>query len=200
MATTSKTGGTSWIELVFKYVEEHKYYTDMTTEGFENFDDGARIKEGPVTPEDVLETNLSLYNSGYAYRIGRNVEPETPGDLVLKNVYTPDDVRNISAEIIENFPKEEPLTVQSALWVRAFAGLHFFYDANHRTGIATLRAMMDESGVVECFEPFKNFEPRTIAALDASKEDRRWITRDKIYERDALYEVWRSYFEDVLVQ
>jgi hypothetical protein len=84
--------------------------------------------------------------------------------------------------------------------VRAFAGLHFFYDANHRTGIATLRAMMEERGVVENFKPFGDFEPRTVAALDASKEERRRITRDEIYEKDSLYEVWRSYFEDVLVQ
>lgn len=170
----------------------------MTTDNSK--DRGARIEEVPVTPEDVLETNFSLYNSGYAYRIGRNVEPETPDDLVLKNVYTPEEVRDISADIIEKFPEEEPLTVQSALWVRAFAGLHFFYDANHRTGIATLRAMMEENEIVECFEPFGDFKPRTVAALDASKEERRWITRDEIYEKDALYEVWKEYFEDVLFQ
>jgi len=172
----------------------------MTTDESENADNDARIKEVPLSPDDILETNFAIYNSGYAYRIGRNIEPETPEDLILKNAYTPDDVRDISADIIEKFPEEEPVAVQSALWVRAFAGLHFFYDGNHRTGIATLRAMMEESGVLETFKPFEDFKPRTIAALDASKEERRWITRKEVYEKDSLYEVWRKYFEYVLVQ
>lgn len=59
---------------------------------------------------------------------------------------------------------------------------------------------MEENGIMEVFKPFEGFELRTIAALDASKEERRWITRNEIYEKDALYDVWKKYFEDVLAQ
>lgn len=162
--------------------------------------DEPRITVVPLTAEDVLRTNFVLYNSGFSYRLGSNVEPEKPEDLVLKNVYTPDEVRETSRDLIEEFPYEESLVEQSALWVRAFAGFHFFYDANHRTGISTLRAMMEESEGVEPFEPFVDFKNRTVAALDASKEERRWITRDEMYKKDALYGVWRKYFEEVLGQ
>ncbi|MFB6125858.1 MAG: hypothetical protein ABEJ79_00960 [Halolamina sp.] len=49
--------------------------------------------------------------------------------------------------IIRGFPRSEPLPQQCAHWMRAFAGLHLFPDANHRTGMNTLQILVGEADV-----------------------------------------------------
>lgn len=99
--------------------------------------------------------------------------------------------------VLDDFPTDEPLVDQCALWMHAVVGKHFFPDANHRTAVALLRRLLRENGI----EPGDWSIERTEQARDESHAVRRELppTRlDTLYERDALFEVWRQYFEDVL--
>lgn len=100
-------------------------------------------------------------------------------------------------DVLREFPTDESLVDQCALWMHAVVGKHFFPDANHRTAIALLRRLLQENGI----EPGNWPVERTRKARDESHEVRAElpsIEMDSLYERDPLFEVWRCYFEDVL--
>ncbi|XGI82929.1 hypothetical protein ACEU6E_06490 [Halorutilales archaeon Cl-col2-1] len=160
-----------------------------------------RITEVTVDVDGVVVANMDEFKM--------STEPDSDVDYEDPHSYTHlgtrrkiklgrGDREDLS-RIIDDFPTDEPLVVQSALWMHAIAGVHFFPDANHRTAMKTLRAMMDDNGT-EPFKPFGDFERRTYTALDASKKVRRNLNIDmgNYYEKDDLYEVWRRYFDDVL--
>lgn len=48
--------------------------------------------------------------------------------------------------VLDDFPTNEPLVEQCALWMHAVVGKHFFPDANHRTAIALLRRHYAKTG------------------------------------------------------
>ena len=99
--------------------------------------------------------------------------------------------------VLREFPTDEPLVDQCALWMHAVVGKHFFPDANHRTAMALLRRLLRDNGI----EPGKWPVERTKQARDKSHDVRAEIPRvrmDTLYERDELFELWRQYFEDVL--
>lgn len=99
--------------------------------------------------------------------------------------------------VIDEFPTDEDVVNQCALWMRAIVGKHFFPDANHRTAVAVLRRLLHENGI----EPGDWPIDRTERALRESHRARREspsVRLDTLYERDELFRVWRRYFEDVL--
>ncbi|MCH7660526.1 MAG: hypothetical protein IH933_08030 [Euryarchaeota archaeon] len=99
--------------------------------------------------------------------------------------------------VLDEFPADEPLVDQCALWMHAVVGRHFFPDANHRTAIALLRRLLRENGI----DPGDWSTERTKAARDESHEVRGKLPQirfDTMFERDALYDLWERYFEDVL--
>ena len=99
---------------------------------------------------------------------------------------------------LDEFPTDEPLIDQCALWMHAVAGKHFFPDANHRTAIALLRRLLRSNGI----DPGEWSIERTERAREESsrvRHDVPPIGLERVYERDDLYRVWRRYFEDVLV-
>jgi hypothetical protein len=49
--------------------------------------------------------------------------------------------------VIDEFPICEPLVQQCGHWVRAICGKHFFPDANHRTAMASLNALIRLNGI-----------------------------------------------------
>jgi hypothetical protein len=98
--------------------------------------------------------------------------------------------------VLEDFPRDEPLLDQCADWMHAVVGKHFFPDANHRTALALLRSLLVENGI----KPGRWSPERTREARDESHDVRKRLEPvriDTLYERDELWEVWRSYFEDV---
>lgn len=104
------------------------------------------------------------------------------------------DLRRITRE----FPTDEPLREQCALWMHALVGKHFFPDANHRTAMALLRRLLAENGVVYSAWAID----RIREARDDSHRVRREIDSvrlDSLYRRDELYDVWLSFFEDELM-
>ena len=97
--------------------------------------------------------------------------------------------------LLRQFPHEEPLVDQCALWMQAFVGV--FPDANHRTAVVLLREMLGENGI-----PPGSWPPaRTRLARKQSHDVRARlppITLATIYERDALYDVWYNFFDEIL--
>lgn len=99
--------------------------------------------------------------------------------------------------VLDDFPTDEPLVDQCALWMHAVVGRHFFPDANHRTAMALLRRLLRENGI----DPGKWPVERTERARAESHRVRGEVPPvrfDTLYERDALFDVWRRYFDDVL--
>jgi len=99
--------------------------------------------------------------------------------------------------VLREFPTDEPLVDQCALWMHAVVGKHFFPDANHRTAMALLRRLLYENGIEPGDWPIE----RTEKARDDSHEVRAEIPpirMDMLYERDELFDLWRRYFDDVL--
>lgn len=159
-------------------------------------DAGGRITEVNLNVDDVIRTNMEFfrdddaeYEDAHAY-----THLDTRRRIKLGR-----GKRKDLSRVIEEFPTEGALASQSALWMRAMVGLHFFPDANHRTAMATLRGMMKDNGI-EPFRPFREVEEATVEVLGASKELRREVEVDmsNYYEKDRLYEVWLEYFEKVV--
>lgn len=99
--------------------------------------------------------------------------------------------------VLDDFPTEEPLVEQCALWMHAVVGKHFFRDANHRTAVALLRKLLRDNGI----EPGTWSIERLEEVRDESHQVRGEIEEirlDTLYQRDELYEVWLSFFEEEL--
>lgn len=100
--------------------------------------------------------------------------------------------------VMEEFPRTDPLPQQCAHWMRAIVGLHFFPDANHRTGMATLYGLLDTNNVAKLAEDWPG--SRIDRAVLYSKLIRSLITSvtfDKLWLRDELYCHWERYFRDL---
>ena len=99
--------------------------------------------------------------------------------------------------VIEEFPRDEPIREQCALWMHAVVGKHFFPDANHRTAVALLRTLLRQNEIAY-----------NLWSIDRLKEARKEshtvrgeiepVYLDTLWRRDRLYEVWLSFFEDQL--
>jgi len=154
-----------------------------------------------LTPDDFFGANYAVYSDEGQDYLSPGIEEATEDDLINRHRYTVSEGRGILDKLVDEFPTGKSLSLveQSALWLRAVAGLHLSYDANHRTGMATLRRTMGENGI-EPFEPFEEYEKKTRSALQRSGQVRKQttVTAESMYEKDGMYSVWRDYFEDVL--
>jgi len=99
--------------------------------------------------------------------------------------------------VIQDFPYDEPLPKQCALWMQGFVGRHFFPDANHRTAVALLREILTKNYI-----EIGNWPGERIRDARDRSHDKRWemdrITLDDIYTKDELYEIWFEFFDAVL--
>ncbi|QSW98203.1 hypothetical protein [Haloterrigena alkaliphila] len=99
--------------------------------------------------------------------------------------------------LIREFPTHDPLPAQCAHWVRAFTGLHFFPDANHRTATNTLEYIVEQNGgpATDLIRP----EIRRVVLLSkytrTLKTDNRFNT---LWERDEHFYLWYRYFTRAL--
>ena len=170
------------------------------TEEFSTDGGEPRITEVTIDVDDVIQTNMRFFkDDAYEYEDAHAfTHLETRRSIKLD-----ESKRHDLERIIENFPADEPLVSQSALWMHAIVGVHFFPDANHRTAMATIRKMMEDNDIGMPGEGLlTDLNERTEAARNASKEERRKLDIDmgNYYEKDSLYKVWMWYFEDVLDQ
>jgi len=161
-------------------------------------DDEPRIERVTVSVGDVIQTNMRFFRD-------ENFEYEDPMSYTSletrRKVKLDKGERHDLDSVIDSFPLDEPLVSQSALWMHALVGIHFFPDANHRTAMATPKKILEDNGI-EFNKSVAQFDERTEAARNASKEERKKLDVDmgNYYEKDSLYEVWRKYFEDVFGQ
>lgn len=100
--------------------------------------------------------------------------------------------------VLRDFPTDEPLREQCALWMHAVVGKHFFPDANHRTATALLRRLLDENGIT--YHPWDiDRLRRARAASHTVRRETEFVELDTLYRRDRLYDCWLSFFTDELV-
>jgi len=167
------------------------------TDEFETDGGDRSISEITVGVDDVIQTNMRFFKEeGFEYE-----DPHAYTHLETRRKIKLDQGdRHDLSEILTSLLLDEPVAEQSALLMHALVGVHFFPDANHRTSMATVRKLLDDNGISGFDVSLHDFDERTEAARNASKEERKKndVDMDNYYEKDSLYEVWRKYFEDVL--
>lgn len=152
-----------------------------------------------LTPENIKWRNTEFLNdSDQEYDMGFQ---ESQKELRRKIWNT----RNHNLRrVVREFPREEPLRQQCALWVHAIVGKHFFPDANHRTAVATLRNLLRQNGIdyadwsIERLREAREKSHQVRLEL-GRRDDIRDVRMDTLYRRDELYEIWLGFFEDELI-
>lgn len=120
-----------------------------------------------------------------------------------------EEAREITTTLIEDFPMDESVVVQAALWQRALVMLHLFNDANHRTGLSSLRDLLEHNDVETFGDPLREgLREKNEKTIETSKEKRNWEKftngksiediKENPYEKDSVFGVWVYYFSQVL--
>lgn len=103
--------------------------------------------------------------------------------------------------IIRELPRTEPVVSQCAHWMTSIAGLHLFPDANHRTGMVTLYALVLDNEIIDEDHHWPGEQKEIGKAVLLSKYHRYLSPRhtfDRLWRRDTLYWHWYQYFEYLL--
>lgn len=98
--------------------------------------------------------------------------------------------------LIREFPTSEPLCVQCAHWARAISGKHFFPDANHRTAMASLSALLNLNGIDVQDWPGEDID-RTVLKAKFARIFLVDVRFDTLWKRDELFQVWHRHFRNV---
>lgn len=145
-----------------------------------------------LDPEDIVYQNIRFLEDGGNY-----------GKIRGDTQVTRDRINNVSESdiqrVIDEFPRNEPIAAQCAHWVRAFSGLHFFPDANHRTAMASLSALLDLHGIDY---PEWSGEGMRRACVK-SKLIRILLVNvrfDNLWEKDEHYQHWHRFFRNCLYE
>lgn len=155
-------------------------------------DDGPRITDlSSIEPENFKLRNTQFLVGEAHY----DQQPHETQAELREEIWR---VRNGDLQrVLDEFPTDECLIDQCALWVHAVAGKHFFPDANHRTAIALLRRLLRQNGIETGSWPsdltrhVRDESHRVRAAIEP-------VHLDTLYRKDALFALWRAYFETVL--
>lgn len=142
--------------------------------------------------ETIKEINLGLFEEaeedGYGWVDG---DPE----LTRRRIQNVKDFR--IDRLMSEFPTTEPLPQQCAHWMRAYAGLHFFPDANHRTGMNTLQILFEENIDSDSL-PISDDIERFVLQSKLTRHLNSRIEFDTLWKRDAHYTLWHQYFRNLL--
>jgi len=142
-----------------------------------------------IVPENFKYRNTEfLIDSDAVYETGMGLQRQE----LRRHIWN---VRNGDLRrVLDDFPADEPVREQCALWMHAIVGKHFFPDANHRTAVALLRKLLKDNNLA-----YNGFGD-TAAVEKVREESHRVrgeiepVRLDTLYRRDALYEVWREFF------
>jgi|GEM_PF-4216478 len=149
-----------------------------------------RIQEIPLDADDISERNWRLYlNPDEKYE---TVDSHHLVKWRIKGSETTADLE----QILEEFPYKIPVENQCGYWVRAISGVHPFPNANHRTATQTLMYVLNENGY-SIDEVTGGLIGRCVNWSKRMKKgsDSITVTTDNLHERDALFRLWRDYFE-----
>lgn len=147
-----------------------------------------------LDPETIKEINRGEFKSGAQYGLVKEDSNLTERELTERRI------SNVPASrinrLIEEFPTNEPLPQQCAHWMRAFTGIHFFPDANHRTGMNTLQILVDHNCDTELSITddigWYILQSKLIRHLQSD------IRFNTLWKRDEHYTLWHRYFRQVL--
>jgi len=150
---------------------------------------------GRITNLDVLDAETIITFNFDRY------EDDTYGLVQDSHVATKQRIGNVSESdldrVIREFPTNEPLIQQCAHWVRALSGLHFFPDANHRTAIGSLRALLSLNDI-ETPEEWPGQElDRTIIKAKFVRNFVVDVRFDTLWRKDELYQLWHRHFRNL---
>ncbi|WP_263020631.1 hypothetical protein [Natronobiforma cellulositropha] len=96
--------------------------------------------------------------------------------------------------VMREFPRRDPVVQQCAHWVRTISGKHFFPDANHRTAIGTLRAILELNDVPIPDRWPGEYIDHTILQAKFVRTFVVDVRFDTLWCRDELYHVWHRHF------
>lgn len=101
--------------------------------------------------------------------------------------------------VLREFPFDEPFLTQCAHWMRAFTGLHFFPDGNHRTGMYLLQILLKHNGIDDSLLPGDDL--LLYRAILRSKL-LRLLQLDSIglrdlWRKDEYFVHWHRYFRNL---
>lgn len=186
----------------------HGFLQELTEGAFRITEAGERYLHGDVDDKDIVDgfdrlidftyfdaEDIKYRNSQFLRRSGQYaIRPAETMPDVRDEIWR---VRNGDIRrLLRRFPRDVPLIEQCAYWMRAWTGIHFFRDANHRTAIALLRRLLMQRD----FSIGEWSATRSIQAVRESKLERRnrSYKLDTLFIRDGHYLVWWFYFVDVL--
>lgn len=147
---------------------------------------------GILDPETIKEINLTEFDEAENDEYGW-----VDGDPALTRRRIKNVKRFQLHRIIHEFPTNEPLPQQCAHWMRAFAGLHLFPDANHRTGMNTLQILVEESSCDASLPISKDIE-RFVLQSKLIRHLNSKIQFNTLWKRDEHYSLWHRYFRNLL--
>lgn len=172
-------------------------------------------KRGDIAVEQLSPTSVEVTHFGrisdlssldaetiIAFNFER-YENDTYGLVRNSRTVTERRIGNVSESdldrVISEFPTAEPLIQQCAHWVRAISGLHFFPDANHRTAIGSLRALLYFNDVdVPDNWPGRELD-RTIIKAKFIRDFVVDVRFDNLWQRDELYRLWHRHFRNLFL-
>lgn len=141
--------------------------------------------------ETIKQFNLELYeNQKQQYGLVENSHEKTVRKI--KNVK-----ESRLNRLLREFPVAESLCEQCAHWARAICGKHFFPDANHRTAMASLSALLNLNGITIADWPGKEID-RTVLKAKFARAFLVEVRFDTLWKRDELFHVWHRHFRDLL--
>ncbi|MFB6141911.1 MAG: hypothetical protein ABEJ30_01050 [Halorientalis sp.] len=157
-----------------------------------------------TVPDDEWRmTDFSKLDGGTVKQLNRDIVSDTAEDygwvradpdLTKRRIENVPDVE--VDRLIREFPTGEPLPQQCAHWLRAFAGLHWFPDANHRTGMNALS--VPYRTLTGSPLPAASGVERTVLESKLSRHLLSGVRFDTLWKRDTLYLVWHRYFRRLL--
>lgn len=135
----------------------------------------------------VKETNMELFESSQDYGLINNDRYKTKKRIL-----------NVTGSrlyrIFREFPLGEPLVSQCAHWMRAFSGIHFFPDANHRTGMLLLHTLLEENGINTDPLPGRYIDRAVLRSKLLRILQLNSITLRDLWKEDEYYIHWNRYF------
>lgn len=144
-----------------------------------------------VDAETIIAFNFDRYENDH-YGLVRESRSDTKRRI--GNVSESDLDR-----VIRELPRNEPVVQQCAHWVRAISGLHFFPDANHRTAIGGLRALLyfNDVALPENW-PGRELR-RTVLKAKFVRNFVVDVRFDNLWTKDELYQLWHRHFRNLFL-
>lgn len=147
-----------------------------------------------LDPTDIKQINLQFFEDPENdYRI----LDESPAYTRRKILGATDWKLN---RLLREFPRTESLSQQCAHWMRAFAGIHTFPDANHRTGMASLYGLLKQNDVDFPDEEWPgNHIERAVLHSKIIRGLHSNVKYNSLWLKDELYVSWHRYFRNFLL-